>query len=178
MKEKGVTNNNTYIVPNIIENCLSGIPQVRSDQKVRILTVADLVEKNKNVSGTLKALVSLRNNHPEIEFHIIGSGIDERLLANIAHKLDPMSEWIIFHGRRDNDYVLAFLQSIDFLVTNSNVETFSVITAEAIAAGKPVIATRCGGPDIFVKEKTASWLIPGINTATPGCPGKMTQAIN
>jgi glycosyltransferase involved in cell wall biosynthesis len=176
MKEKGVTNNNTYIVPNIIENCLSGIPQVRSDQKVRILTVADLVEKNKNVSGTLKALVSLRNNHPEIEFHIIGSGIDERLLANIAHKLDPMSEWIIFHGRRDNDYVLAFLQSIDFLVTNSNVETFSVITAEAIAAGKPVIATRCGGPEYFVNEKNGILVDPGDQQQLLDALERMTQS--
>ncbi len=36
------------------------------------------------------------------------------------------------------------------MIINSNVETFSVVTGEALAQGKPVIATRCGGPMAFV----------------------------
>jgi glycosyltransferase involved in cell wall biosynthesis len=30
------------------------------------------------------------------------------------------------------------------------VETFSVVTLEAILSGRPVIATRCGGPEAFI----------------------------
>ena len=33
---------------------------------------------------------------------------------------------------------------------DSNFETFSSICAEALACGKPVLATRCGGPEEFV----------------------------
>jgi glycosyltransferase involved in cell wall biosynthesis len=33
---------------------------------------------------------------------------------------------------------------------NSRFETFSAICAEALACGKPVIATRCGGPEEFL----------------------------
>ena len=36
------------------------------------------------------------------------------------------------------------------VIINSNVETFSVVTGEALASGKPVIATRCGGPTAFI----------------------------
>ena len=36
------------------------------------------------------------------------------------------------------------------VIINSNYETFSVVTGEALASGKPVIATRCGGPIAFI----------------------------
>lgn len=48
--------------------------------------------------------------------------------------------------------VAGFFCECDFFVLNSNFETFSVVTAEALAYGKPVIATRCGGPEEFVNK--------------------------
>jgi len=45
-----------------------------------------------------------------------------------------------------------YFSESDFLITNSNYETFSVSTAEALAYGKPVISTRCGGPEEFIDE--------------------------
>jgi len=55
---------------------------------------------------------------------------------------------------------LDFMQKIDFFVLNSNLETFSVVTAEALANGKPVVATRCGGPETFVNDKTGILVEP------------------
>jgi glycosyltransferase involved in cell wall biosynthesis len=43
---------------------------------------------------------------------------------------------------------------------NSRFETFSLICAEAMSCGKPVLATRCGGPDDFVTGETGILIEP------------------
>jgi glycosyltransferase involved in cell wall biosynthesis len=40
------------------------------------------------------------------------------------------------------------------LVVPSRRETFSLVTAEALASGLPVVATRCGGPEEIVTPDT------------------------
>ena len=48
---------------------------------------------------------------------------------------------------------------MDAFVLASRRETFGVVYIEAMAAGLPVIATRCGGPEDFVTEENGI-LIP------------------
>ena len=64
-------------------------------------------------------------------------------------------------GRKNNDEVLKIINEVDFLVLNSFTETFSVVTAEALLAGKPVISTRCGGPEFFINETNGILIEPG-----------------
>jgi len=44
------------------------------------------------------------------------------------------------------------LNSLDVYCTSSSFEGFSLSTLEAVAAGVPVVATRCGGPEEIVEE--------------------------
>ena len=59
--------------------------------------------------------------------------------------------------------VAEFMRLADFLVLPSLFETFSVVTAEALTSGIPVLATRCGGPEEFV-TKDVGLLVPPGNT--------------
>jgi len=43
--------------------------------------------------------------------------------------------------------VFEFLHEHDLLVHPSKSETFGMTTVEAVAAGMPVLVTRCGGPE-------------------------------
>ena len=46
--------------------------------------------------------------------------------------------------------MLYVLEKSDCFVLPSNFETFGVVYIEAMAAGLPVIATKCGGPEKIV----------------------------
>lgn len=151
MAGQGLRNSNFRIVPNVVE--AGSIPEDKPTAGARkiILTIADLADENKNISGSLRAMQRLEKQRQDFEFHIIGGGEDEAMLRKLADDLGL--EHTRFHGRQDNNYVLGFMKSAAFILTNSRVETFSVATAEALASGKPVVATTCGGPEDFVDER-------------------------
>ena len=56
-------------------------------------------------------------------------------------------------GERPQKTIAQFLEISDVFVLLSNSETFGESYAEAICAGVPVIATRCGGPESFVNSR-------------------------
>jgi len=150
---------NYSVIPNVIEPPAL-VTTRRNDGTIKILTVADLVDEIKNVSGTFRALAEIFADHPDIEFHLIGEGKDRSMLEKLVSDLRLPGEKIFFYGIRSNEEVYESLLNSDFLIMNSNFETFSLICAEAISCGKPVIATRCGGPEEFVTDETGILVAP------------------
>ncbi|MEO8149715.1 MAG: glycosyltransferase [Bacteroidia bacterium] len=151
-----------FVVPNVVES-IAGIKKTTTD-KIRMLTVADLDDDIKNISGVINTLSDLIGEGlTSIEYHIIGGGKDEKKLKQFALEKGLSNSYIIFHGLQPNDYVLEFLNEIDFVIINSRYETFSVIAAEALLAGKPLVCTRCGGVDDFVDSDCGYIINPGSN---------------
>lgn len=153
MLDKGLKNPNTLVIPNVIDVFPPlTLPKANHHNKAVILTVADLTDRNKNISGCLKAMKSLQDLGFAFEYHIIGGGHDEAMLMALVNELGLSEDSVRFHGRQSNQYVLDFIPHCDFILVNSRVETFSVVAAEALASGKPVIVTKCGGPETFVSN--------------------------
>jgi glycosyltransferase involved in cell wall biosynthesis len=113
------------------------------------MMVADLVDRTKNVSGVIRAIGMVRDQGTTLYLDVIGDGPDRGMLEELVRGLG-LTDRITFHGRLPNREVLARMGSTGAVVINSNVETFSVVTGEALALGKPVVATRCGGPVAFI----------------------------
>ena len=84
---------------------------------------------------------------------IIGDGKDLKNYNALSNRL-KLNNHVSFHGNRNNDYVIKTLSQSHVLILNSYFETFSIICAEALLCGIPVIATRCGGPESYLNEKT------------------------
>ncbi|MFM2207146.1 MAG: hypothetical protein RL213_1121 [Bacteroidota bacterium] len=140
------------VISNIIE---PEVPEgtMRIDTTVRIAMVADLVDEIKNISGVLRVMSLLVTTRPEVRLTIIGGGRDEEKLLRLSRELGLSNGIVEFLGRRDNPDVYRLLTGSDFLVMNSRFETFSLICAEALRCGKPVVATRCGGPEEIIHER-------------------------
>lgn len=139
---------NFEVVPNVIESRPGGTGSA-SDIPV-IMTVADFHDHNKNISGSLKAMAEIDK---DFRFEVIGGGTDEKELQSLAGNLGLLGNKVVFLGQMNNEQVLKKLASASFLLINSRFETFSMVAAEALLAGVPVLTTRCGGPEQFVNDQ-------------------------
>lgn len=119
---------------------------------------------------TLIAAVSLLKN-PQLHFVIAGHKKKE-LMDKLQGQMETLgvSKQIHFIGFYDN--TPAFLAQLDMFVLSSSSEGFSIATIEAMAAGLPVIATRCGGPEEILQHLHTGYLIPTEK------PDQLAAAIN
>lgn len=145
------------VVPNTVPGTDRPLPAPGPPD--RFMVVADLVDKTKNVSGVLRALKAGRDLGHDLRLDVIGDGTDMDALRDLSKTLglNGSVRWL---GRMSNAEVLAHMATTGTVIINSNVETFSVVTGEALALGKPVIATRCGGPVAFITEENGALIEP------------------
>ncbi len=148
----GIRNSNESVIPNsivVVENSKKPL-----SEKVHVLLVADLVDEIKNISAVIKVVARIKDIFPDFEMRIIGHGKDKTMLVELARELGVLNSYVIFEGLKTNPEVYQYLQNCDFLVMNSRFETFSSICCEALSCGRPVLATKCGGPQEFIDEES------------------------
>jgi len=114
------------------------------------LNIAGLDPK-KNHSGLLDAFACKFKGNSKVQLKIGGDGPLRKQLEKMAKELD-IEEQIIFTGLLSRERVLWEMRTCDVFVLPSIVETFGVVLIEALACGKPVIATQCGGPEDIVNQ--------------------------
>ncbi|MDH7597980.1 MAG: glycosyltransferase [Methanothrix sp.] len=157
--------NKYFIIPNIVEIVETNNNLNNNHTKKYILHISLLNDDIKNVSGIIEACRKLYTKRKDFELHIVGDGPDRGSLETLAKNYNLLDEVIFFEGMVSNNKIQEFLNKCDFFVINSNFETFSVVTAEALMCGKPVIATKCGGPNEFVNEDCGILIEPRDNDA-------------
>lgn len=163
----------TYdVVPNVVPGLDRPLPPAGTPG--RFLVVADLVDRTKNVSGVLNALALARQELPELSLTIIGDGPDRPKLEQQVKQLG-LGDQVRFLGRLPNTDVLDHVARAFAMIVNSNVETFSVVTGEALAQGRPVIATRCGGPTAFVNNSNGILIEPRDDAALAQAMVQLTK---
>ncbi len=151
--------NDYFVIPNVVD--VVEIECCKNKNNIKqILHVSLLKDDIKNVSGIIEAAGELSRKRKDFELHIIGDGIDRKKLECLAEGYGLLNRVVFFEGMVGVNEVSRFFCGCDFFVLNSNFETFSVVTAEALACGKPVIATKCGGPEEFVKDSCGILIEP------------------
>jgi L-malate glycosyltransferase len=107
------------------------------------------------------------------ELVIGGDGPDRQKLEQLAESLN-VTRYIQFLGGLNREQVRERMQKCDVFVLSSLHETFGVVVGEAMACGKPVISTRCGGPEFIVNGENGVL----VDVADPkGLAGAMADFI-
>lgn len=138
-----------------IPNSVSEIFEARRGQNhaggsFTFLTVSDL-NKNKNIGSLLRAFASIDRSYG-FELKIGGQGDDLAELRQLVNKLN-IADRVHFLGRLSRSEVSYAMQECNAFVLASRYETFGVVLVEALAHGKPIIATACGGPESIVNSR-------------------------
>ena len=105
----------------------------------------------------LRALVKMREMLPDVRCLLVGDGPLRAAMEKTAQRLG-LSGAVSFLGSRPD--VPDLLPALDVFCLASDSESFSNAIVEAMAAGKPVVATDCGGPREIVVEGETGFLVP------------------
>jgi len=139
------------LIPNVIEKMgQNSVEDLIVSPTIEILTVGDLIDETKNHSGLLEAFNSALQLNQNLRLTLIGGGPDEEKIHALVRKLNIPSKNINLTGRQNHDFVLEAMHQCDFYICNSRYETFGMTIAEALLSGKPVVSTKCGGPEEFL----------------------------
>ncbi|MEW6772889.1 MAG: glycosyltransferase family 4 protein [Bacteroidota bacterium] len=143
---------NLIIIPDVISNTKI------LNQTLKLLSISNLTDYPKNISFLLEVIKEVSNQIP-ITLDIYGDGRDKELLIKKAQQLNILNKIVFFKGKVSNDKISEIYHQYHAFILLSRFETFSIVAAEAIAHGLPVIVTKCGGPEEFVNESNG-YLVP------------------
>jgi glycosyltransferase involved in cell wall biosynthesis len=138
-------------IPNVVADRFSApIESLEKQGPVKFLNLALMTEK-KGQRDLIEAFVKLINGGANAELWLAGDGPIRAELEARAES-SGVSDRVKFLGLVEPDDVPGLLGKVDVMVVSSHYETFGVVAAEALMAGLPVVATRCGGPECIVGE--------------------------
>jgi glycogen(starch) synthase len=96
---------------------------------------------------------------PTHDLLLAGEGPELPALESLAEKLG-LAGRVHFMGRAARPLAVALFKGASFFVLPSRQEPMGIVNAEAMAAGKAVIASRTGGVPEIVKENETGLLVP------------------
>lgn len=160
------------VIPNVVDIAhFNGPERTRDGAEFVFVSIGNLVPL-KRVDLQIRAFAALVGRGHRVRLLVGGGGTEERALRELAHE-SGVGSVVEFVGPLDRDGVKATLGRGDCLVVGSDLETFSIIAAEAMSMGLPVIATDCGGPSDFVTRDTGEIVPKGDAGALSGAMERM-----
>lgn len=137
----------------ILERPREQVPSAR-----RLVCVARLRSEKGHVP-LLQAAAQLRRDGAEFELVLVGDGPMRAELEELAEKME-VREQVRFAGWRDEAGVIREIVASRALVLPSFSEGLPVVLMEAMALGRPCIATQITGVPELVQPGVSGWLVP------------------
>jgi glycosyltransferase involved in cell wall biosynthesis len=147
------------LTPNLVRTGLFTQSSLPSDRScVRIVSVGSL-EERKGFDVLLDAVEILHGAGQRVQLRIVGAGpLHPSLSTRVSELgLDPVATLV---GMRSRGETASIIADSHMYVCSSRHETFGIAPAEALSVGRPVVATRCGGPERFVDDSCGAIVEP------------------
>ena len=140
-----------------------------------VLLSASRLESNKGFDVLVSALARLSANGGPLaacawRWVIVGGGPERRSLEAQVDRIS-LGAHVIFAGRASDADLHAWYEAATVFVHPTRYEGSSIVTLEAMAHRRPVVATRAGGLPDKVRVGENGWLV------APGDAGALAEAI-
>ncbi len=142
------------VMPNVVDVELFHRPAAwNPDPQAPRILFAGYFVPIKRLEHLLEAFARLSVEIPAARLRLVGGGEnpgqEEDLRGQIAARgLGDRVEVFGYQPREALAYMMR--EWADMLVLSSQAETFGCVLIEALACGKPVVSTRCGGPEDII----------------------------
>lgn len=128
-----------------------GVEPLAHDHTIPILLTARRLVKKNGIEYLLRAMKYVLMEE-QCRLMIVGDGMERRRLELLSAHLG-ISDHVEFTGAVPHSILPKYLSLADIAVLPSLIEASSLFALEAMAMGKPIIATRVGGlPEILPEE--------------------------
>ncbi len=126
----------------------------------RVLLVGHL-NKRKGVDIAIGAMMRLRPAFPRLTLDIVGrTDVEPEFTRQVRDMAAPLGDAVRFLGPTDQTGIRAAMERAQVLLLTSRMENAPMVIAEAMATGRPVVATRVGGVASMVQPGRTGYLAP------------------
>lgn len=139
-----------FVVPNIVDTSVFFKANLaRLDHHVFLM--ASQWKEPKNPFLIIETLEDLRKKGWQFQLRIIGYGPQWQQLNDVVDR-SPIKDLVVFLGKRSSREISVEMNKASAFVHCSEYETFSVVCAEALSCGTPVLASAVGGIKELVND--------------------------
>ena len=124
-------------------------------------------------ADVLLRAIGLLSTRPTLTLRIIGGDVDASFSSTLRQLVADLGieEKVRWLGMVPNEALPSHYAAADALIVPSHSESFSIVAAEAMASGTPVVASNVPGPASFIQDGVSGRLVP------PGDPPAFAAAI-
>lgn len=143
----------SIVINNMVSDLFFHSKRVKSLDKCFRFVACGAFRKNGNKGfDILVDAFAMSHFSDNVNLFIIGDGEDRHNIENKIAKYN-LGEKIHILGTKTPREVSEQLCNSDCFVLSSRLETFAIVVIEAMAKGLPIIATKCGGPETFLRPE-------------------------
>ncbi|HRI17704.1 MAG TPA: glycosyltransferase [Burkholderiaceae bacterium] len=139
----------SHVIPNLVDERRFAPPRARQPGGPRIVFTLGAMTAQKGIDVLLRAFARWNPAPGTVQLRIGGAGPQAQEYRQLAAALG-VADRVRWLGPLAPAHVPEQFAACDLFVLASRHETFGVVLAEALVSGKPVVATRCGGPESIV----------------------------